>query len=295
MKIRNLQTVLMVGAIAIIIPGVTAGVILKRDKTPAVIALHTEISEESSKVLQSEINEAKDKGAKRVLVDINSPGGEVFGGKIGASVIFNDDRVDTYVSGVAASMAAQTFMAGNRRFMEKDAVILFHGAHSGSAMSTQVGIEKLLKILESDDFKNLIKDEIQGNKEKDITKEQTSDAMMRLMESISKGTKPMEKVVGDPMDYAYVVLLKKAVLDGGYFDVKTELVNALALLKTINVTGAVVFDKIIERSNGRWTRERVIKEIYGNFEKDMVFTGEQMFEMGLIDGLGRPPVEDYMP
>lgn len=294
MKIRNLQTILMVGAIATIIPGVTVGVILKRDRVPAVISLHNEISEASSKTLQEQINEAKDKGAKRVLVDINSPGGEVFGGKIGASVIFNDDRVDTYVSGMAASMAAQTFMAGHRRYMERDAVILFHGAHGGSAISTQLGIEKLLTILESDDFKNLIKDEIQGSKEKELTKEQTTDAMIRLMEGISKGSKPLEKIVGDPMDYAYVVLLKKAVLEGGYFDIKAELVNSLALLKAINVTGAVVFDPIIAKSDGRWTRDRVIKEVYGNFEKDMVFTGEQMFEMGLIDGLGRPPAEDYM-
>lgn len=257
------------------------------DRPVNIVELNTEITEESSDNLKKAIDAIKERSSGRILVQINSPGGGVFDGKLGAAEIANNPNIDTYVAGIAASMGAQTFMAGHRRFMEKDAVILFHGANIGSEIGTQKGIEKLLRILDSDEFKDSIEHAVDN-----LSKEAVKPT--NLLEALlSNRTKVAPMAVGDPLDHAYANMLREDVMQRGFYSVYMDLTNTLSILKVINNSALSVFDDVIKKSEGRWTRERVQKEIYGDFEKDMIFTGEQMLQMGLVDGLGMPPKENY--
>jgi hypothetical protein len=42
-----------------------------------------------------------------------------------------------------------------------------------------------------------------------------------------------------------------------------------------------------------WTVDKVREVLFGNMERDMVFTGQELFDMGVITGLGRPDLHLY--
>lgn len=70
--------------------------------------------------------------AVKIVVSINSPGGNVFD----ANAIFNallrhDLPVQTRVDGVAASAASLIFMAGDERMMPENAMLMIHNAQTG--------------------------------------------------------------------------------------------------------------------------------------------------------------------
>lgn len=67
--------------------------------------------------------------ATRILVSINSPGGNVFDAfAIYNALVRNDLPVTTRVDGVAASAASLVFMAGNDRVMPENAMLMIHNA-----------------------------------------------------------------------------------------------------------------------------------------------------------------------
>lgn len=64
-----------------------------------------------------------------INIRINSPGGEVFHGSAIVSAIMNcASEVHTYNDGVCASMAAAIFLAGKKRYMAKNAMLMLHPA-----------------------------------------------------------------------------------------------------------------------------------------------------------------------
>ena len=67
-----------------------------------------------------------------IHVRINSPGGEIFHGSAIVTAIRNCPKmVHTWIDGVAASMAGIIFLAGHKRHMAKNGMLMLH---SGSAM-----------------------------------------------------------------------------------------------------------------------------------------------------------------
>ena len=66
---------------------------------------------------------------QKINVRINSPGGEIFHGSAIVTAIRNcAAEVHTYIDGVAASMAGVIWMAGKKRSMAKNAMLMLHSA-----------------------------------------------------------------------------------------------------------------------------------------------------------------------
>ncbi len=71
-------------------------------------------------------------GKKRIQIWINSPGGIVIDGmSIYNAILKTKTKVDTYVTGMAASISAVIFTAGAKRLMADYGILMFHNAHGG--------------------------------------------------------------------------------------------------------------------------------------------------------------------
>ena len=81
-------------------------------------------------------------GKDSIEVRITSPGGVILDGMMMYdSIIKTKTQVNTYCGGVAASIAAITFCAGNRRRMRPYAKLMFHNPSGGSG-GKELGVLK---------------------------------------------------------------------------------------------------------------------------------------------------------
>jgi hypothetical protein len=122
-------------------------------------------------------------------------------------------ETDTLVTYMAASAAAQTFLAGVNRYVEPTAAILFHGAANGH-YGTVGDVKK--RILISDSLEEI-----------------------KILESV------------------------------------------LTLLNVFNEASLKIWEPLIAASNGKLTKEIVIKTIYNNYEKDVFVSGQQLIDLGI--------------
>ena len=207
---------------------------------------------------------------ERALIKITSPGGSVFAGKGLQRQMESGLPVDTYVPVTAVSMGAITFMQGERRYVEPDAIILFHGARLGKSGSTQPILELKLKILESKEFR---------------------EALQMDLRSGGRGSEIVNTI---PIEHlAYADKLAAAVLKKGYEVVREDLKSDLDSLSAINASLLGVFQKAIDSSNGKLTVEKVKHDIFRDFTEDVVLTGQQVYDLGLATNLGAPDEADY--
>lgn len=103
----------------------------KKNKTIELL-LHDEIGMwgDESKEFVNVLKKNKDKD---IVVDINSPGGEVFAGySMYSALSEHPANVTTHVSGLAASISALIVQAANKRTMSKIAMMMIHRVTSGS-------------------------------------------------------------------------------------------------------------------------------------------------------------------
>lgn len=207
---------------------------------------------------------------ERALIKITSPGGSVTAGKGLKRQMKSGLPVDTYVPVMAASMGADVFMQGERRYVEPDAIILFHGAHQGTYGSSQTILELKLNILESKEFKEALQMELRSGGR----------------ESVILNTIPIEHL-------AYAGQLADAVLKEGYEVVRMKLKSSLDIISAINTSLLVVFQKAIDSSNGKLTMEKVRHDIFRDFTEDVVLTGQQVYDLGLATNLGAPDEAGY--
>lgn len=94
---------------------------------------------------ESEIYALDAAGKKRIKIFINSPGGKVIAGMGIYSAILNvKAKVDTYNVGVAASIAAVIFQAGDKRYMADYSKLMFHNPFPrvGTASRTELAAWK---------------------------------------------------------------------------------------------------------------------------------------------------------
>lgn len=71
-------------------------------------------------------------GKKRIQIWINSPGGSVVEGfNIYSAILKTKTKVDTYDTGIAASIAAVIFQAGRKRIMADYGILMYHNAFGG--------------------------------------------------------------------------------------------------------------------------------------------------------------------
>ncbi len=68
-----------------------------------------------------------------IKVLINSPGGSVMGGlSIFTALVASEKKVITQIDGIAASIAAVIFMAGQERYMMEYGLFMIHNPFGGS-------------------------------------------------------------------------------------------------------------------------------------------------------------------
>lgn len=73
------------------------------------------------------VNTLSDIEAKTINIRVHSPGGDVFeGGAIMTALANHPARINTYVDGLAASMASGIVMAGSTRYMSEGAWLMIH-------------------------------------------------------------------------------------------------------------------------------------------------------------------------
>lgn len=125
----------------------------------AIILLNDEVTVENSKEITDFIYGASflDE-VTEIFVSINSPGGSVLGGfNIFSALINSDKRVVTRIDGIAASIAAIIFFAGQEREMVDFGLFMIHDPMGGDNGALTKIKESLMKILGEDNFNNLSK------------------------------------------------------------------------------------------------------------------------------------------
>lgn len=87
----------------------------------------------------------------RIHVRVNSPGGEIFHGSAIVTAIRNcKSEVHTWIDGVAASMAGVIWMAGAKRHMAKNGMLMIHSA-SGLCWGNAADMREMADTLEAFD------------------------------------------------------------------------------------------------------------------------------------------------
>lgn len=195
---------------------------------------------------------------ERVLITLDSPGGSVFDGMtLFEEMAHSKVPVDVYVPAFAASMGANLLMRADKRYVAPEATVLFHGAHAGSYQVSEVVLKDKLDILESDTFKEYLR--------------------TGTLDPSIKGA-----VVAE---YAK---LYQAVMDSSYSGVYIELKSVHSILKSIN-------DSMVNYIAGRIGKsfEETRRVLFNDMKSDMVFTGKQLLEMGIIHSTERPDPSQY--
>lgn len=102
---------------------------------PAVLAIDDEIGfwGVQAKDFRAQLDAVE---GEELVVEINSPGGDVFAGlgmfNMLRSFAATGKKVTTRVTGVAASIASVVFLAGDNREMPSNAMVMIHGVASGA-------------------------------------------------------------------------------------------------------------------------------------------------------------------
>jgi ATP-dependent Clp protease protease subunit len=87
-------------------------------------------------------------GKKRIQVWINSPGGVVTDGyNIYNAIVKTKTKVDTYCTGIAASISAVIFQAGRTRYMSDYGKLMFHNPFGGDNKSLDAIRDSLVKMI----------------------------------------------------------------------------------------------------------------------------------------------------
>ena len=123
----------------------------------ATILLNEEVTMDNSKEIVDFIYGASFLNEVHTIkVSINSPGGSVIGGlSIFTALISSEKKVITQIDGIAASIAAVIFMAGQERVMMEYGLFMIHNPFGGDDKALEKIKDSLMKILGEDNFSNL--------------------------------------------------------------------------------------------------------------------------------------------
>jgi hypothetical protein len=87
--------------------------------------------------------------------------------------------------------------------------------------------------------------------------------------------------------------VRNMVKNQGYMVVKHDLQSSYDMLSFIDETMVDHVASKLAKTDTKWTRERVKSELFGDFKRDMVFSGKKLVEMGVATNIGQPPEDDY--
>lgn len=166
---------------------------------------------------------------------------------------------NSYVSHSTASAGALLWIMGKHRSIEPDATILFHGAHLGTYSLTQTTTCKASTFLSTEKGQSIIIDAITNGPQTTI---QTNNLNFEDIKNLETS-------------------LKVIAMEGlaGVEQTMDTICTALTNANNNQV-------RVIAKYTG--LPEYYIREfIYKNFEKDVYFTGKQLYNIGIAHRLGR--------
>lgn len=97
------------------------------------VTLNGEVSERSSGLIVDELTKLRDSGATKVLLDIDSPGGDVLAGREVHTLMNKDGMtVNTFSDNYFMSMGMSFFLEGSKRIITSEAIGMIHRGGVGS-------------------------------------------------------------------------------------------------------------------------------------------------------------------
>jgi len=194
---------------------------------------------------------------ERILLVIDSPGGS---GKtmaqIESIVASSKVPVDTLVTSEAASAGAVSFILGEHRYVTPNARILFHGGHFGTYALTEITIENAVVQLEKGRLESIIKDLMTG-------KAPPADLTLEEIKAIE---------------------VAKVIMEGsGLNGLRQTLHTMLSMVKAGNAEMVQTVSDHLKKVDPKYTYTYVKKEIFADFKEDVVFTGQQLIDLGIAE------------
>lgn len=254
-------------------------------------AFNAESTGEAKKIIKDFTRKADPD--KRLLLKLMSPGGEVFSGKDMQAEVKGSKNIDTYVSSIAASMGADTFMLGERRYVDEDALVLFHGAHGGSFAMSQPVLTKLIEVVEMVQ----IQSQKQVREPSTIALSKTKESTALKMPSTTIYDKHLNTVIKGNVEISDIEPIARKVMEmvqqNGFTVVLHDLRSIRDMLAGVNETMVSRISAKLVKTDPTYTPDKVRKDLFSNFERDMVFTGRQLVDMGIATAAGAPPEKDY--
>lgn len=194
-------------------------------KESADIYLYGEIGYDiSAKEFVNELNYLSNSAQIPLInIRINSPGGSVIDGLgIFQAIRNSTSEVNTYIDGIAASMAGPIAMAGNKRYMVAHGTFMMHNVHPGGSVdhlpaedrmkieaAMQVMTDSLAMILSQNSGMELA--EVKGLMDKETWLNATQALEMKLIDKIIDSTPKKRLAPNDLMAMANSIVKPKEI------------------------------------------------------------------------------------
>lgn len=190
---------------------------------------------------------------ERILLTIKTHGGSSESMKSIAKMIkASEVPVDTYVSEYASSAGAIAFILGDKRYVDKDAQIMFHGAHLGTYALTEVTLQRAADLLETGELEQLL--------------------FLRKTSAL---------VDIDMKTYMALEVAVHFEQETGLSGLKQTILSTLQSMKASNKMQVQTVTDQLQKIDSRYTYDVVKEEFFANFEKDVYFSGQQLIDMGI--------------
>ena len=195
-----------------------------------------------------------------VTLHVNSPGGSATAFKNFTLYLrYTDKTFNTYTSRGAASAGALLWTMGKVRAIEPDAVILYHGAHLGTYSLTEVTVCRASTFMSTNRGQELFS--------------------YVMANGIAKSIKDKQLAW---VDIKKIMTSRDIAKRDGVAGLEQNLDTVCKSLKESNDMQV----RVIMEHTGL-DEEYVRTVLLGNMEKDMRFTGQQLYDMGIAHKLGR--------
>jgi hypothetical protein len=192
---------------------------------------------------------------ERVLLTIDSPGGS--GStmrKIVEEISNSQIPIDTYVPDNAASAGAIMFILGDKRYVNKTSIITFHSAHYGSYALTENTLKIVIDLLDQ----GILEDLVFKLQSKTLT---ASDVDIKVYKAL--------EIVSAIIQQCGLVGLNQTI---------RSMYETLVIANELQLN--TVYSSLV-KTNPSITKAEVKEKIFGNFNVDMIFTGQQLIDMGI--------------
>lgn len=194
---------------------------------------------------------------ERVLLTIDSPGGSVATiRKIIGEINNSQIPIDTYVPDNAASAGAIMFILGEKRYVNKTSVITFHSAHDGSYALTENTLKIAIDLLDQ----GVLEDLVFKLQSKTLVASDVDIKVHKALEVVS-------------------AIIQQCGLVG----LNQTLRSRYETLVIANDLQLDTVYKSLVKTNPSITKAEVKEKIFGNFDVDMIFTGQQLIDMGIAE------------